>query len=73
MQVGDTYWYTIKDIDKLITMKQWRNKSTETFITGSDVLPSTTKKKKHLNKLQNIKNLPESTLDLFNLEKLDGK
>ncbi|XP_060858484.1 (E3-independent) E2 ubiquitin-conjugating enzyme-like [Metopolophium dirhodum] len=29
--VGDIHWYTIKDTDNLMTMKQWRSKCTEAF------------------------------------------
>eukprot|EP00102_Acyrthosiphon_pisum_P022765 XP_016659975.1 PREDICTED: (E3-independent) E2 ubiquitin-conjugating enzyme UBE2O-like [Acyrthosiphon pisum] len=35
IQVGQTHWYTIKDTDNLMTMKQWQSKCTEAFNIGS--------------------------------------
>lgn len=72
MQLGDTHWYKIKDTDKLITMKKWRKMCTETFMTGSGSLPSTTKKEKNFNKLRNTKKLPKSTISSFDLGNLNG-
>eukprot|EP00102_Acyrthosiphon_pisum_P020035 XP_016657245.1 PREDICTED: (E3-independent) E2 ubiquitin-conjugating enzyme UBE2O-like [Acyrthosiphon pisum] len=51
IQVGDTLWYTIKDIDNLMTMKQWRSKCTEAFNIGSGSIHSKANKDKHHNKL----------------------
>jgi len=45
---------------------------TETFMTGSGSLPSTTKKDKHFNKLQNTKKLPKSTISSFELGNLNS-
>lgn len=71
IQLGDTHWYKIKDTDKFMTMKQWRNKCTEAFFTGSKPL-STTKKDKPVNKPQNTKNLSKNTDSHFRLGYLDS-
>ncbi|XP_060857822.1 (E3-independent) E2 ubiquitin-conjugating enzyme UBE2O-like [Metopolophium dirhodum] len=51
IHVGDTYWYTIKYTDNLMTMKQWRSKCAEAFNIGTCSIHSKTNKKKHHNKL----------------------
>lgn len=54
--MGDTHWYTIKNTDKLLTMKQWRAKCTTEFNSEHSLsLPSKNNKDGHLNKLLSIK------------------
>jgi len=48
--VGNTHWYTIKNTDNLMTMKQWRSKCTNAFNIGSGSIHSETNKDKHHNK-----------------------
>jgi len=64
--MGDTQWYKIKDTDNLITMKQWRAKSTEDFNSGPGLLiyknnkrVNTKKRSKSMlpNELENIDEL----------------
>jgi len=61
IQVGDTHWYTIKDSDNLMTLKQWRSKCTEAFNIGPGSIHSKTNKEKHNNKLLGTKNPSKST------------
>ncbi|XP_025196144.1 (E3-independent) E2 ubiquitin-conjugating enzyme UBE2O-like [Melanaphis sacchari] len=61
IQVGDTHWYTIKDTDNLLTMKQWRSKCTETFNVGPSSLHNNTNKDKHHNKFLDSKKSSKST------------
>ncbi|VVC34822.1 Reverse transcriptase domain, partial [Cinara cedri] len=76
IQVGDTHWYTIKDTDNLITMKQWRNKCTETFNTAPDLMPSLIKKETNYNKLLgtlNVSNENISSIKIRQIEKPSNK
>lgn len=66
IQVGDTHWYEIKDTDKLITMKQWRNKCTETFNAESDSVFN--KICKNCNQVANTKKRPRSSHNSVELE-----
>jgi len=59
--VGDTHWYTIKDTDNLITMKQWRSKCSEAFNIRPGSLHCKTNKDKHHNKLLGTKKSSKST------------
>jgi hypothetical protein len=68
--VGDTQWYTIKDTDNLITIKQWRTKCTETFDTGSGVSSCKIKKEKHHNKFLGTKKAQKS-MNSIDFETLD--
>ncbi|XP_026813851.1 (E3-independent) E2 ubiquitin-conjugating enzyme-like [Rhopalosiphum maidis] len=61
IQVGDTHWYTIKDTDNLMTMKQWRSKCMEAFNIGPGSLNSKTNKDKHYNKLLGSKKSLKNT------------
>ncbi|XP_060861206.1 (E3-independent) E2 ubiquitin-conjugating enzyme UBE2O-like [Metopolophium dirhodum] len=74
IQVGDTHWYTIKDTDNLMTMKQWRSKCTETFNIGPGSIHSKTNKDKHHNKLLGTKKPLKSShpieLDPINIDDL---
>ncbi|XP_029344339.1 (E3-independent) E2 ubiquitin-conjugating enzyme UBE2O [Acyrthosiphon pisum] len=74
IQVGDTHWYTIKDTDNLMTMKQWRSKCTETFNNGPGSIHSKTNKDKHHNKLLGTKKPSKSShpieLDPINIDDL---
>lgn len=53
--MGDTQWYTIKDTDNLITMKQWRTKCSEAFNSGAGLLSYKNNKDRHQNKLLDTK------------------
>jgi len=55
IQVGDTHWYTIKDTDNLMAMKQWQSKCTEGFNIGTGSTHSKTNKYKHHKKRLGIK------------------
>ncbi|KAL4120293.1 hypothetical protein QTP88_013012 [Uroleucon formosanum] len=74
IQVGDTHWYTIKDTDHLMTMKQWRSKCTEAFNIGPGSIHSKTNKDKHHNKLLSTKKPSKSShpieLDPINIDDL---
>lgn len=70
IQVGDTHWYTIKDDDELITMKQWRTKCTEGFTTGPGLLSAKIKKDIHHNKLLRNKKLVKKGMNPFESEDL---
>ncbi|XP_029348164.1 (E3-independent) E2 ubiquitin-conjugating enzyme UBE2O-like [Acyrthosiphon pisum] len=50
-KVGNKHWYTIKDNNNLMTMKQWRSKCTEAFNIGSGPIHIKTNKDKQNNKL----------------------
>lgn len=70
--MGDTHWYTIKDTDNLIKMKDWRTKCTEAFNTGPGLLSNKTKKDRQ-NKLLGAKKplkTVHSTIRLVNIDEL---
>lgn len=67
--MGDTHWYTIKDTDNLIRMKDWRTKCTEDFNTRTGLLSYKTKKDRH-NKLLGTKK-PSKNAHSMKLENID--
>lgn len=69
--MGDTHWYTIKDTDNLIRMKDWRTKCTEAFNTGPGLLSKKTKKNRH-NKLLGTKKPSKTVRSAIKLENVDG-
>ncbi|XP_022179358.1 (E3-independent) E2 ubiquitin-conjugating enzyme UBE2O-like [Myzus persicae] len=76
IQVGDTHWYTIKDTDNLMTLKQWRSKCTEDFNIGPGLIHSKINKDKLRNKLFGIKKSSQNThpidLDPLNSDDLSS-
>lgn len=59
--MGDTHWYTIKDTDNLMTLKQWRSKCTKDFNLRSGSLHIKTDKDKDHNKLIGTKKSSKSS------------
>lgn len=74
--MGDTHWYTIKDTDNLMTLKQWRSKCTEDFNIGPGLIHSKINKDKLRNKLFGIKKSSQNThpidLDPLNSDDLSS-
>lgn len=69
-EVGATHNYEIKDTDKLITIKQWRDKCTKTFNIESNSLPN--KISEDCNKLACTKKRPKSSHKSVELEEANG-
>lgn len=71
IQIGDTHWYTIKDTDNMMTMKQWRAKCTEAFNAKPGSLSSISQKDQLYNQPLDIKQIKNTVSnELKNLNDL---